>query len=45
MVSNFKLGFKDSQIGKKFLRLVLLFGIPVLLFIFWLFGVLAIRLL
>jgi len=45
MVSNFKLMLKDAPTRKRFLGLLLLFGIPILLFIVWLFGALVIRLL
>lgn len=43
MVSNFKLVLKDATTRKRFSGLLLLFGIPILLFITWLFGALVIR--
>ena len=45
IVSNFQLVLKDASTRKQFLGLLLLFGIPILLFIAWLCGVVIIRLL
>jgi hypothetical protein len=45
IVSNFRFVLKDASIRKQFLGLLLLFGIPILLFIAWLLGVVIIRLL
>ncbi|MDD1777774.1 MAG: hypothetical protein LUQ65_06345 [Candidatus Helarchaeota archaeon] len=45
IVSNLKLVLRDAPTRKRFLELLLLFGIPVLLFITWLLGVWVIRLL